>query len=265
MNLKLLFTHGIRIIAVLAGLAVAGYGGQAALAKAGEAQRQVQRAAVVDTSRAQLSAQDLSGLTANLSVVAPAVVKSDVVTETQSTDDKDSLTAGQDDSVAELTDDSASSQVELSDDKSSETLESADMDDDSLDSSSSELEVTDDKSLDDASNATGDFEIRGAVSAINGNVVIVNGLSITIASTTEIKGTLKVGDMVKVEGIRLANNTVQAGEITIGSAQVEDQRSSISTGEGASLSGGGSLNSGQSANDDHGGSNSGSDDPSGHH
>ncbi len=265
MNLRLLFTHGIRIIAVLAGLAVAGYGGQAALAKAGEVQRQVQRAAVVDTSRTELSVQNVTGSTATLSVGAPAVVKSDVVTETQSIDDKDSLTAGQDDGVAEPADDGAASQVEPSGDKASNESETVgDASSNALGASSSELESG------NASNATGDFEIKGAVSAINGNFVTVNGMSITIASTTDVKGTLKVGDMVKVDGFRLADNTVQASEITIRSTPAGDQGSSLSTGDersssSSSSSGGDNLNSNRLANDTHESSISGSDDSSGHH
>ena len=78
---------------------------------------------------------------------------------------------------------------------------------------------------------------------------------------------LKVGDMVKVDGFRLADNTVQASEITIGSTQAGEQGSSLSAGDerSSSSSGGDSLNSTRPANDTHDAGNSGSDDSSGHH
>jgi hypothetical protein len=40
----------------------------------------------------------------------------------------------------------------------------------------------------------------GTLSAINGNTLTVNGMTVAITTMTEVEGTLKVGESVKVEG-----------------------------------------------------------------
>ncbi len=58
-----------------------------------------------------------------------------------------------------------------------------------------------------------EVEFRGTVSAINGNVYVVDG--ITVVVTGEIKGTIAVGDTVKVHGVKQADGTVLAHEIEL--------------------------------------------------
>ncbi len=57
----------------------------------------------------------------------------------------------------------------------------------------------------------GEIEFTGTVSAINGNVFVVDGKTVTV--TGEIKGTIAVGDLVKVHGVTQADGSVVAREI----------------------------------------------------
>ena len=54
-------------------------------------------------------------------------------------------------------------------------------------------------------------EFTGTVSSISGNVFVVN--SVTVIVTGEIKGTIAVGDMVKVHGVTQTDGSVLAREI----------------------------------------------------
>ncbi len=58
-----------------------------------------------------------------------------------------------------------------------------------------------------------EIEFRGTVSAINGNVYVVDG--ITVVVNGEIKDTIVVGDVVKVHGVKQLDGTVIAREIEL--------------------------------------------------
>ncbi len=62
-----------------------------------------------------------------------------------------------------------------------------------------------------ATREANETEFTGTVSSINGNVFVVD--SITVIVTGEIKGTIAVGDMVKVHGVKQADGSVMAREI----------------------------------------------------
>ncbi len=62
--------------------------------------------------------------------------------------------------------------------------------------------------------ARGEVELRGILSAINGDTWVVNGVNVIVGPRTEIKGNPRVGGQVKVEGQLQANGSVLAREIT---------------------------------------------------
>ena len=230
---------------VLAGLALAAYGGQAALAKSADRLPQAHTPEVVRTSGADLVAQDAAGQKPEIklpALPAPAEDRSGALSEAQPADDKGGVNpgaeivgaeAGDDNGIiqAEPGDDNGMGEVELGDDRGMGEAELGD------DKGMGEAELGDDKGMGEAEagrdkglnevedNAAG-VEFRGTLSAINGNVLTINGMTVTISATTEIKGTLKVGDMVKVEGFRATDNTVQAQEIKIVSQTSDDSLNS---------------------------------------
>ena len=120
----------------------------------------------------------------------------------------------------------------------------------------------------------GRVEFQGQISAMNGDSWTVDGMTVLISSLTEIKGNPQVGDMVKIEGVRLAGGSVQASQIE---AQNEDNRhedqapTRIAPTPGQASTPG--ITSTPSGGDDHGGDDggghdgggSGGDDGGGHH
>lgn len=112
-----------------------------------------------------------------------------------------------------------------------------------------------------------EVEFRGTVSAINGNVFVVDG--ITVVATGEIKGTIAVGDVVKVHGVKQVDGTVLAREIEL--ANGDDDRGGrggdddngtrtpapTTVGNDDHGGNGGNHGSDDNANDDHGGSDTG--------
>jgi hypothetical protein len=107
----------------------------------------------------------------------------------------------------------------------------------------------------------GETEFTGTVSSINGNVFIVNGITVTV--TGEIKGTIAVGDTVKVHGVTQADGSVVAREIERadgdddgdddgrgGHGSDDDNSTPAPTSTGGSDDHGG--NGGGSGSDDHG-------------
>ncbi len=73
--------------------------------------------------------------------------------------------------------------------------------------------------------AGGKIEFSGQLTAINGNVLTVNGVSVVISSATEVKGNPQVGDTVRVEGVLSVNGAIQAREVKLrDNPQGEDQQ-----------------------------------------
>jgi hypothetical protein len=126
-----------------------------------------------------------------------------------------------------------------------------------------------------------DVEFVGVLTAINGDTLTINGMTVVITPMTEVEGTLKVGETVKVEGVLQSDHTVQASEIKVNTVEQDDQQDQEKTPEptmtgddhrsnatptpAISDNHGGSANSGSS--DDHGSANRGGghDDGSNHH
>lgn len=102
----------------------------------------------------------------------------------------------------------------------------------------------------------GETEFTGTVSAINGNVFIVNG--ITVVVTGEIKGTIAVGDTVKVHGVTQADGSVVAREIELANGD-DDGRG----GQGNDDNNSTPAPTSTGGSDDHGGSGGGSSDDHG--
>ncbi|MBX3063052.1 MAG: hypothetical protein KF726_08755 [Anaerolineae bacterium] len=114
---------------------------------------------------------------------------------------------------------------------------------------------------DDQDNSSvGEVEFRGTITAVNGAILTVNGLSVD-TSNAEIKGTLAVGKQVKVEGQLVSSKSVKAREVEVISS-IRDRRgeddSSDDQGDdrGDDNSGGGS---GRGGDDDRGGDDRGGD------
>ena len=296
MNTKISFTYGLRIVVALAGLAVAAYGGRAALAKPADRLAQAEAAKVVVASTTRLAAEDHAGQKAEIELLAglpPAQARLAVTPEAQPADDKGGLNAGQGNGGVEASDDRGVVQAEPGDDKGQGEIEAgedtgqdeAEIGDDKGvreiepgdDKGMGEVESSDDKSTgstgDDAGRLANEVEISGAVGAVNGNVLTINGMTLTLSAATEIKGTLKVGDVVKVEALRQSDNTIAVRQVTIIPQKADDttlsQPSSPSTDDGqgfttSNSSGGGSRLNDSVAKDNHGGK-SGNDDSNDHH
>ncbi len=124
----------------------------------------------------------------------------------------------------------------------------------------------------------GEKEFTGTVSSISGNVYIVDGITVTV--TGEVKGTIAVGDVVKVHGVVQADGSVLAREIekvgaddngdddNSGGHHGNDDMTPVPTTVGSDDHGGngGGQGSDDSGNDDHGGSGGqGGDDNGGGH
>ena len=58
-------------------------------------------------------------------------------------------------------------------------------------------------------------EFSGQLTAINGEVWTIGGVSVIVTSSTEISGSPVAGDTVKVEGTVNSNNTIQASEVKV--------------------------------------------------
>jgi len=56
-------------------------------------------------------------------------------------------------------------------------------------------------------------ELVGILNAKNGSSWIVDTTTVVLSTTTEVKGTLEIGDLVKVEGLPQADGSIQAREI----------------------------------------------------
>ena len=57
------------------------------------------------------------------------------------------------------------------------------------------------------------FEFSGELTSKNGSTWNVNGITVIVTDMTELKGTLDIGSMVKVEGYMLVDGSVEAHEI----------------------------------------------------
>ncbi len=90
-----------------------------------------------------------------------------------------------------------------------------------------------------------DGEAHGTITALDASTVTVDGVVFNLSDSSEVNGSLQVGDAVKVEFITNPDGTLTIREIE------------LSDGQNSS---GDAHNSGDnSSGDDHGGSNSGSD------
>ena len=104
-------------------------------------------------------------------------------------------------------------------------------------------ENNDDGSDDHSNQLKGNaIEISGELTAMDGSTWIINGQTVLVTNTTELKGTLDIGVIVKVEGYLLADGSIEAREIK---ALVVDTNGSYMNGSddhedddhGSSLSG----------------------------
>jgi hypothetical protein len=111
-----------------------------------------------------------------------------------------------------------------------------------------------------------EIEFTGPLTAINGNVWVVNGLNVVVTAQTEIKDNPQIGDTVKVHATLQADNSLVAREI-----EKETGSGGDNSGHGGGDDSGGDDNSGHGGDGDddnsgHGGGDNsgGSDDNSGH-
>jgi hypothetical protein len=66
-----------------------------------------------------------------------------------------------------------------------------------------------------------EMEITGTLESINGNVWIIDGQAVTVTTSTEVKGSLVVGDLVKVHASPSADGSLVAREIEIADSSDE--------------------------------------------
>ncbi len=128
-----------------------------------------------------------------------------------------------------------------------------------------EIERTDYASDDDSGQYEGQkVKFTGTVESMDGNQWVVDGKTITVDTNTRIKGSIQVGDTVKVEAYVQADGSLLAHEIEQASAESsgdtsDDESDSDSDHDGDEDSDSGDSDSG-SGDSDSGGSDSGSGD-----
>jgi hypothetical protein len=107
---------------------------------------------------------------------------------------------------------------------------------------------------------SGEFEFTGVLQAKNGNTWVVNGITVIITAQTELKGTLQIGEMVKVHGMRQQDASVVAREIE--NAEGDDSNQDDSGNDDSSDDNSDDDNSNDDDDDDD--DDDGDDDDSGH-
>lgn len=66
-----------------------------------------------------------------------------------------------------------------------------------------------------SSTSSNSTEVVGAIQSVTSNSITVNGVTITLGKNAEVKGTLKVGDVVKVEATKQADGSLLASEVSV--------------------------------------------------
>ncbi|CAG0947566.1 hypothetical protein ANRL1_04276 [Anaerolineae bacterium] len=80
----------------------------------------------------------------------------------------------------------------------------------------------------DKSNNAATTEINGTVTSFNGNVIVVDGMTITLDKNAQVNGVLKAGAMVQIEGVKQADGTMIAREISVGATDKSKDKSGSS-------------------------------------
>ncbi len=85
----------------------------------------------------------------------------------------------------------------------------------------------------DKSNGAATTEIKGTVTSFNGNVIVVDGVTITLDKNAQVNGVVKAGTTVEVEVIKQANGTMIAREISVGASDKSKDKngSSVSSSD----------------------------------
>lgn len=246
MNVKFSLSKSIRLVVVLGGLLVAGFAGQAVLAKSDDRVPQANKPAIINASQVALSNKTAAAqkVESNLSAALARVqARLTATPEAQAADDKDMNKAG------------------LDEDKSVPETEINDQNDNDLENNENE----------DAQHPV-EIEFKGTLTAINGNIYTVDGMTVMISTRTEIQGAPKVGDLIKVVGTVQSDKSVQAREIKV-VLDPDDKNSQSTTstaddGSGAFINPTAGTHSGSPATvagrDNRGSGRHGSDEPQGH-
>jgi hypothetical protein len=110
-------------------------------------------------------------------------------------------------------------------------------------------------------NPSGEQEFTGVLSAINGGVWTVGGRAVRITASTEVKGSLNVGDVLKVHASPGSDGVWVAREVELaaGDDLNDDNGSDDNSGPGGGDDDGGDDNSGHGGDDNGGDDNSGPD------
>ncbi len=117
----------------------------------------------------------------------------------------------------------------------------------------------------DANDEAGQLEFSGTVQAMNAGSWMIGDRTVLVNSETEIKGTLAVGDLVKVEAFVNADGSLTAREIHKAEATLDDNSGSSSSDNGsADVSSNSGSASPTSSPEDNSGKHGGNDDGSGH-
>lgn len=95
---------------------------------------------------------------------------------------------------------------------------------------------------------------EGTLSAIDGNVWTIDGMAVMVSASTEIKGNPQVGDTVRVEGVRLADGSLQINRIQFRENN-EDKRHEDRTVTATAVPPSSTQQSTPTAGDNHGGDN----------
>jgi hypothetical protein len=117
-----------------------------------------------------------------------------------------------------------------------------------------EIKLAGDDGNDDDSNHTNnppkgkEVEFSGELSAMNGNTWTINGQTVFVTPMTELKGTLEIGVIVKVEGYLLEDGSIEAHQIK---AVVIDMNGSDDDGEDDDHHSGSNYQDSDHQDDDH--------------
>jgi hypothetical protein len=118
----------------------------------------------------------------------------------------------------------------------------------------------------DANDEAGQLEFSGTVQAINSGSWMIGDRTVLVSTLSEIKGTLAVGDQVKVEAFMNADGSLTAREIHKAEATLDDNSGSSSSDDGsADMNSNSGPVSPTSSPEDNSGKHGGNDDGSGHH
>ena len=75
-------------------------------------------------------------------------------------------------------------------------------------------------------------DINGTIQSVQGNVIVVNGVRVTLEKNTQVDGSLAQGAPVQVSGVRQTDGSVIARQVHVGSGDKDKESGGSSVGSG---------------------------------